>query len=53
MSAENRTFSIANVPAGTYTIEAWHEKMGAQTASVTVADGATATADFKFKPAAE
>jgi plastocyanin len=53
VSAENGTFSIANVPAGTYTIEAWHEKMGAQTASVTVTDGGTATADFTFKPGAE
>jgi plastocyanin len=53
VSKEDGTFSIANVPAGTYTIEAWHEKMGTQTASVTVAEGATATADFKFKPSAE
>lgn len=52
-TAENGTFSIANVPAGTYTIEAWHEKMGAQTASVTVTDGGAATADFTFKPVAE
>lgn len=53
VSGENGAFTIANVPPGTYTIEAWHEKMGTQTASVTVADGAAATADFTFKPAAE
>jgi len=53
VSAENGTFSIANVPAGTYTIEAWHEKMGTKTAAVTVTDAGSATADFAFKPAAE
>jgi len=34
--------------AGTYTIEAWHEKYGAQTASVTVGGQRTKTADFSF-----
>lgn len=53
VSGEDGTFSIANVPPGTYTVEAWHEKMGTQTASVTVADGAATTADFTFKPTAE
>lgn len=32
-------FTIDNLPAGTYAIEAWHEKLGTQTASVTLADG--------------
>jgi plastocyanin len=41
-------FTIANLPAGTYEIEAWHEKFGTRTASVTVADGATGTAEFTF-----
>lgn len=41
-------FSIDGLPAGTYEIEAWHEKLGTQTASVTVGDGA-ASADFSFK----
>ena len=41
-------FEIRNLPAGTYEIEAWHERLGTQTASVTVADGATATSDFTF-----
>ena len=41
-------FEIANLPAGTYEIEAWHEKLGTKTASVTVAEGETKTVDFTF-----
>ena len=52
VSAADGTFEIKDLPAGTYTIEAWHEAAGAQTQQVTVpADGA-ATADFSFKPGA-
>lgn len=40
-------FEIGNLPDGTYTIEAWHEKLGKKTTSVTVAGGAV-TADFTF-----
>ena len=29
-------FDLKDLPPGTYTIEAWHEKLGAQTASVTI-----------------
>ena len=42
-------FSIKNLPAGTYEIEAWHEKYGAQTMSVTVGASDTKTADFTFE----
>ena len=42
------TFSIANLPAGTYTIEVWHERFGSQTASVTVTDDETKAADFTY-----
>lgn len=43
-------FSIPNLPAGTYEIEAWHEKLGTKTGTVTVADGKPATIDFAFAP---
>jgi plastocyanin len=47
-------FSIAGLDPGTYTIEAWHEKLGTQTATVTVGASDTKTADFKFAaPAAK
>jgi plastocyanin len=42
------SFSITGLPAGTYTIEAWHERYGAQTATVTVTGSDTKTADFTF-----
>jgi len=42
------SFSIKGLPAGTYTIEAWHEKLGTQTSTVTVGAGETKTADFSF-----
>ena len=42
------SFTIKNLPAGTYTVEAWHERYGTQTATVTVAGTASATADFSF-----
>jgi plastocyanin len=43
-------FSLANLPAGTYEIEAWHEKLGTQKSTVTVGASDTKTASFKFAP---
>jgi hypothetical protein len=42
-------YTIKNVPPGSYTVKAWHEPDETQTAKVTVAAGASATADFTFK----
>ncbi|HEX7956807.1 MAG TPA: carboxypeptidase-like regulatory domain-containing protein, partial [Pyrinomonadaceae bacterium] len=42
-------FEIKGVPAGTYTVVAWHEKYPqGVTQSVTVGSGAAATSDFSF-----
>jgi plastocyanin len=43
-------FTIKDLPAGTYEIEAWHERLGAQKANVTVGAGDTKTQAFKFAP---
>jgi plastocyanin len=51
-STADGKFSIKNLPPGTYTIEAWHEKLGTQTTTVTVGSGETKTADFNFAPKA-
>ena len=40
-------FEIKDLPDGTYEIDAWHEKLGTKTASITVAGG-NATVDFSF-----
>jgi hypothetical protein len=46
-------FDLKGVPPGTYTIEAWHEKLGATTQSVTLAEKGTKEITFTFKaPAA-
>lgn len=47
-SGPDGSFSIKNLPPGTYTIEAWHEKLGTQSQTVTVGAGETKTADFTF-----
>jgi plastocyanin len=41
-------FTISGLDAGTYEITAWHERLGTQTASVTVGGSDTKTQDFKF-----
>ncbi len=43
------TFEITGLPAGEYELEAWHERLGTQRATVTVDDSGAATADFVFK----
>src|SRR5579864_7902246 len=45
----NGSYTIHGVPPGSYTVTAWQEELGTQTAKVTVAGGQSATADFTFK----
>jgi len=44
-------FELKGLPPGTYTIEAWHEKLGTQTASVTLAAKDSKDVTFTFKAA--
>jgi hypothetical protein len=46
---ESGSYTIHGVPPGSYTVTAWQEELGTQTAKVTVAAGAPAKADFTFK----
>ena len=48
-SGSDGSFTIAGLPAGSYTLEAWHETLGTQTLQVEVADGGTVAADFTFR----
>jgi plastocyanin len=41
-------FTISGLDPGTYEITAWHERLGTQTASITVAANDKKTQDFKF-----
>ena len=43
-------FAIKDLPAGTYEVEIWHEKLGTQTSSVTVGGDETKSVDFKLSP---
>jgi plastocyanin len=52
VSKPDGSFEIPNLPAGSYTLEAWHEELGTQSLDVTVAAGAAADANFDFKPKA-
>ena len=45
-------FTIANLDPGTYEITAWHERLGMQKATVTVAANETKSQNFKFAPPA-
>ena len=49
-SGAGGTFTIANVPAGTHTIQAWHELFGVVTQTVKVTEGATTTVQFAYGP---
>ncbi len=48
VSGADGKFAIENVPPGTYTVEAWHERLGTKEASLTVTEGGAATVDFSF-----
>jgi plastocyanin len=41
-------FRIEKVPPGTYTVEAWHERLGTKSTEVTVADDKPATISFEL-----
>lgn len=48
VSGDDGKFDIKNVPPGTYTVTAWHEKLGEKTAQVTVPASGDAKVDFTF-----
>jgi hypothetical protein len=51
VSGADGKWSIAGLPVGTYTIEAWHEKLGTATESVSVGEQPAVTVDFTFRAA--
>jgi hypothetical protein len=51
VTKEDGKFDLPNLPPGTYTLEAWHEKLGTQTASVTIGAKESKDVTFTFKAA--
>lgn len=49
VTSADGSFSLKGLPPGTYTIEAWHEKLGTQTQTVTVGEKETKDVAFTFK----
>ena len=49
VSKADGTFDIAGLPPGSYTIEAWHERLGTQTQKITIADRQAQSIAFTFK----
>ena len=49
VTSEGGKFELKNLPAGTYTVEAWHEKLPAQTQTVTIGEKDTKQITFTFK----
>jgi hypothetical protein len=49
----NGKFELKTLPPGTYTIEAWHERLGAQEQKVTIGEKETKDVAFTFKAPAE
>ena len=53
VSKPDGSFSIPNLPPGSYTLAAWHERLGTQTMPITVAaKESKSDANFTFKAAA-
>lgn len=48
VTSEDGVFRLADLPAGKYTVNAWHEALGTQSQDVTVSGGETASAYFEF-----
>jgi len=49
VSADNGSFSIPNLPPGTYTLAVWQEKLGTQEHQITIAPHEAGTVNFIFK----
>ena len=48
VTGRDGNFELKNVPPGTYTIAAWHEKLGLKQETVTIAAGGKQSLNFSF-----
>jgi hypothetical protein len=49
VSKEDGTFTISNLPPGSYTLTIWQEKLGTQQQEITVSPKQHVVADFTYK----
>ena len=49
VTGDDGSYKITGVPAGKYTVEAWHERYGAKTAEITVEADKAAEAPFQYE----
>jgi hypothetical protein len=52
VTKEDGKFELKGLPPGTYTVEAWHERLGPMSQSVTLGASETKDVSFSFKAAA-
>lgn len=49
VTKDDGTFDLSNLPPGTYTIKAWHEKLGTASQTITIGANETKGLSFVFK----